>query len=99
MGIIICTRRISRCVERKLVGRFKIRRSRVWASRRIFARIKKRIWRRRQRISKSSRTQKDRTGREDNKGIYIGVSRVARGSRYEERVLVEEFKRKINRTI
>ena len=29
MGIIIYIGRISRCVERKLVGRFKIRRSRV----------------------------------------------------------------------
>ena len=96
MDIIICIGRISRCVERKLIGRFRIRRSRIQVSRRIFVRIEKKFWRKRQRISKSSRTQKDRIGRKDNRGICIRVSRVARDSRYERRVLVEEFKREIN---
>jgi len=44
---------------KKLTGIFRIRKSRIWVSRGIFVRIEKRIWRRRQRIS---RTQKDKIG-------------------------------------
>ena len=34
--IILCIERISRCMEREFIGRFGIRKSRIWVSRRIF---------------------------------------------------------------
>ena len=43
MGSVICVKRISRCVERKLIGRFGSRESRIWISRVIFVRTKKEI--------------------------------------------------------
>ena len=47
MGVIICTRRIDRCMERKVIGRFRDRRSRIWVSRGIFVGVKKGVQRRR----------------------------------------------------
>ena len=41
MSVIICIRRIGRCMERKFIGIFRDRRSRIWVSRRIFVRVKK----------------------------------------------------------
>ena len=46
MSIVIYIGRISRCVEGKFVGRFKIRRSKILIGKKIFVRIKKEIWRR-----------------------------------------------------
>lgn len=43
MGSVICIGRISRYIERKYIQRFGNRRSRVWISRRIFVRVKKRV--------------------------------------------------------
>ena len=54
MGIIIYTGEICRCVKGKLVKRLRSRKNRIWISRGIFARIKKRVWERRERIGKSS---------------------------------------------
>ena len=45
MNTIICTRRIGKCIEREFVGRFRIRKSRIWVSGRIHVRTKERIWR------------------------------------------------------
>ena len=67
MDIIIHTERISRCVEREYIRRF--------GSRRIFNRIKKRIWRRRWGGGKSDRVKEIRTRRENNGGICIGVQK------------------------
>ena len=47
MGIILYTRRISKCVEREYIREFRNRRSRVWISRRVFIGVKKGVWRRR----------------------------------------------------
>ena len=41
MGVVICARRVSRCIERKYIRRLENRRSRVWISERILARVKK----------------------------------------------------------
>lgn len=43
MGITICIRRVSRCVEGKPVGGFKSRRSRIWVYKGIFVRSKKKF--------------------------------------------------------
>ena len=62
-------------MERKFARESRIRRSGIQVSRGIFIRIRKRIWRRRQRISRSSKTQKNRIERKDNKGICAEVSK------------------------
>ena len=41
MGVVICARRVSRYIERKYIRRLENRRSRVWISERILARVKK----------------------------------------------------------
>ena len=46
MNTIICAERVSRCMKREFVGRFGIRRSRIWVSREIFVEIKEIIWER-----------------------------------------------------
>ena len=44
MNTIICAERVSRCMKREFVGRFGIRRSKIWVSREIFVEIKEIIW-------------------------------------------------------
>jgi len=46
IGLVICARGISRCIEGKFIREFGKQKSRIWVSRRIFVRIKKRVWRR-----------------------------------------------------
>ena len=70
---IICTGRISRCLEGKHARGLKERIIEIWEYRRIFGRHQERIWRRGQRISKSSRIEKDRVERKNNEGVHIGV--------------------------
>ena len=45
MVFIIYVGRISKYVEEEFVGEFRIRRSRIWISGRIFVGIKKGVWR------------------------------------------------------
>jgi len=45
MVFIIYVGRISKYVEEEFVGEFRIRRSRIWVSGRIFVGIKKGVWR------------------------------------------------------
>ena len=47
INTIICIERISRCMKEKIVKGLRIRRSRIWISRKVFIRIKERIWKRR----------------------------------------------------
>ena len=47
MDTIIYTERVSRCVKRECVRRFRDRRTRIQVSKGIFGRIKKGVWRRR----------------------------------------------------
>ena len=47
MDLIICIRRIGRYLERKCVGRFGDRRSRIQVCRGIFGKNKEEVWRRR----------------------------------------------------
>jgi len=47
VDIILCIRRISRWMERKHIGRFGIRESRIQISRRIFVGTEESIWKRR----------------------------------------------------
>ena len=47
MGIVIYTRKISGYMKEEYIRRFRIRRSRIQISGRIFIETKERIWRRR----------------------------------------------------
>jgi len=47
MDIILCTRSISRYIEKEYIREFKNRRSKVWISRRVFVGVKKGVWRKR----------------------------------------------------
>ena len=47
INTIICIERISRYMKEKFVKGLRIRRSRIWISRKVFIRIKERIWKRR----------------------------------------------------
>jgi len=40
MDLVIYTERISRCLKRELVRRFRIREGRIWVSRRVFLKVK-----------------------------------------------------------
>ena len=44
IDLVIYAERISRCLERELVRRFRIREGRIWISRRVFVRVKEEIW-------------------------------------------------------
>ena len=55
---VICTRGISRCLKEKYTGGFRSRVIRIWDGRRVFGRYQERVWRRRQRRSKSSKVEK-----------------------------------------
>ena len=57
MNAIICTERISKYVEEEYIGGSQRRVIRIQNNKEIFSRYKKRVWRRRQKISKSSRVE------------------------------------------
>jgi len=68
----------------------------IWNSREVFSRYKERVWWRRQRDGKSSRIEEIRAEIEE---FIQEFKRAVRESKYEEKPLVEEFKRGINGTI
>ena len=90
---LICTGRISRCLEGKYTREHRSRTIGIQDSGGVFGGYQKRIWRRRWRINKNSRVEEIRIERENDRG------RAARESGYEGRPLVEEFKRGISRAI
>jgi len=88
---IICTERISRCVERKHVGRS--------GSRRILGRIKKKFGKGDEEAMKVAELKRiEQEGRTMEEFIQK-FKRAARGSRYEGRPLIEEFKREMSGAI
>lgn len=99
MDFNICVERICRCLEEKYTGRFKSRRDIICDSRRILIELKKK-WRNEDNKSEKVAELK----RVENRLRIIEkfvqeFRRVSRGSRYEKRALVEEFKQGMNRVI
>ena len=73
MDSLICTRRISRCIERECSGRIRIRGGGIRVSGRFFDKFKEGIWRRKRRVGESGGAEEAGTGRKDNGGICTGV--------------------------
>ena len=73
MGIVLCTRRISRHVKGKCAGRIGGRGTRIRDSRGIFSRNKERVWKRERIIGKSSRIEEAGARRKDDGRICSGV--------------------------
>jgi len=90
VGIVICTREIGRYMEGKCDGGNGGRKGGIRVSGRIFDMFKERIWGGRREVGESGRTEKARARRKDDEEIHT------RGSGYEGRPLVEEFKRRMN---
>jgi len=84
-------------LERKCFGEFRSRSIRVYNSGRIFlADLKKEFGRRDDEKTKVVELKKVEQGSRTMEEFVQEFRRVARGSRYEERPLVEEFKREMN---
>ena len=75
MGIIICARRISRCLEGKHARRFGSRIVRIWDSKRIFGGHKERVQRRRQEVDKDSRAEKVGVRRDNNREVCTRIQK------------------------
>ena len=56
MSFIIYTGRIGWCVKRKLIGRFRIRGSKIWIDKRIFDKNKEKVQQRKWEVSQSGWT-------------------------------------------
>jgi len=73
MGVDICARRISRCVEGECDGGIRSGGGGIGVGRRIFYNIKEGIWRRRGRVGKGSRVEEVGARRKDDGGVRSGV--------------------------
>ena len=99
MGIVICAGRGSRCVKGKCVGGTGGRRVRIRNSREVPSRDKEGVWWRRGGISEGSGVKKAGAGGRTMKEFIQEFKRAARGGGYKGRLLIEEFKRGMNRMI
>ena len=93
MGVNICARRIGRCMERECDGGTRSRGGGIQVSRRIFYNIKEGIW---WRSVKAAELRKLEQGGRMMEEFIQEFKRAARGSGYEGRPLIEEFKRGMN---
>ena len=98
MGVIIYTERIGGYLEEEHVGRSGERIIRIWDSWRI-SDIKKEFERGDEKSVKVAKLKKVEQGGKTIEEFMQEFQRVARGSGYEERPLMEEFKRRINGVI
>jgi len=73
VGAIIYAGGIGRCLKGECAGRLGRKIIGIWKHRRIFGGHQERIWRRGQRISKSSQTKEVRIGGKNNGGVCAGV--------------------------
>jgi len=60
-------------MERECNGGVGMRRGRIWVYEGIFIELEERVWRKRERVSKSSRVEEAGARREDNGGVCTGV--------------------------
>ena len=99
MDVVICVRRVSRCIEGKHTGELGGEVARIQDSRRIFGRHKKGIWKGDEegvKVAELKRLEQEGKIMEE---FVQKFRRVARRSDYNKRPLVEEFKRRINSTV
>ena len=96
MGPLICTGRVSRYMEGKYDGRIGSRGDGIRDSGEIFDSFKKGIWRGEEELVKAAKLRKLEQGRKTMEEFVQEFKRATRGSRYEGRPLMEEFKRGIN---
>ena len=73
MDSVICTGRSSRCVEREHNRRIRIKRIGIRVSRGILDKFEEEIWWRRREVGESSRIEKVRARRENNKRICVRI--------------------------
>ena len=73
VGIIIYTRKISRCLEGECLGGVGRRRIRIQICRGVFSSHQEEVWRRGGEVSKGSRIKKIRAERKDNGGVCLRV--------------------------
>ena len=97
VDIVMYIRRVSRYLKEKYSRRFGSMIIGIQDSREIFGRSKERIWR--EEVVKAIELKKLEQERKIMEESIQEFRRVARGSKYEKRPLVKEFKRKINRII
>ena len=99
MDFNICAEKICGYLEGKYTGRFKSREDIICDSRRILAKLKKK-WRKGDNGSeKVVELKRVEDGSRTMEKFVQEFRRASRGSRYEKRALVEEFKQGMNRVI
>ena len=99
VGVIICAGGISRCMEGECVRRFRDGRSGIWISREFLLKLKKEFGGEDKELAKVEELKRMEQGEKTMEKFTQKFKRVARESRYEGRLLVEEFKREMSRAI
>jgi len=99
MGAVLCTRRVSRCVEGKCVGRTGSKELEFETVGEFLAEIKKEFGGGEEELVKAAELRIMEQGRRTMEEFVQEFKRAARGSGYEEQSLVKEFKREMNRVI
>ena len=99
MGAALYARRVSRCVEEKYVGRTGSRELEFETVGEFLAEIKKEFGRGEEELVKAAELRMMEQGGRTMEEFVQEFKRAARGSRYEEQPLVEEFKREMNGVI
>ena len=97
--IIIYTERISKCIEEKHYGESRKQEFKLYNSRRIFIRFERRIWQRRNEMIKVVKLKKIEQEIKIIEKFVQEFRKITRGSGYEEKLLVKEFKKGMNRVI
>ena len=96
VGFVIYVREINRYLKEKCSGGFEDRKLKIRDSWEIFSRSEEGVWKRRWWDNKDSIVKEDWARNRIMEEFIQEFRRAARGSRYEERLLVEEFKREMN---
>ena len=96
VDIIICARRVSRYLERKYLGEAGERRIGIQICEGVLAAIKKEFGGEEKELVKVAELKRLEQGGRTMEEFIQEFRRVARGSRYEGRPLIEEFKREMN---
>ena len=99
MDFDLCTRKISRHLEREHTGRFGSRGNRICNSREIFSGVKKGVWRGDHELAKVVELKRIEQGLRTMEEFVQKFKRITRSSIYKERVLVEEVKQDMSRVI
>ena len=99
VGTIIYARKVSRHLEGEHLRRFERRRIRIQICGGVLAAIKKEFGREKEESVKVAELKRLEQGGRTMEEFVQEFRRVVRGSGYEGRLLIEEFKREMNRMI